>query len=222
MSTLHEFMHQKAVDVRARGSYSLASRFDMSGNRRVFACRTSRISPFQMLVAAPVLAPLGERVISHFGEFGKLDGWISETVENGFLVDLAVTREQRAKLSEKLEWLQKRKDDPAVVDARKQHRIVPEDPHTTLLLADGTALTCFAIDVSPSGVAVSADIEVEIGMRLAVGRTVGQVVRRFDEGFAVQFDQPQDPALLAYVIKPTTDLITAAAMRKMQRECYVD
>ena len=222
MSALHEFMHRKAVDIRAGGSYSLASRFDMLGNRRVFACRTSRISPFQMLVAAPVLAPLGERVISHFGEFGKLDGWISETVENGFLMDLAVTKHQRAKLAEKLEWLQKRRDDPAVVDARKQHRIVPEDPHTTLLLADGTALTCFAIDVSPSGVAVSADIEVEIGMRLAVGRTVGQVVRRFDEGFAVQFDQPQDPALLAYVIKPTTDLITAAAMRKMQRGCYVD
>jgi hypothetical protein len=91
-----------------------------------------------------------------------------------------------------------------------------------LLLADGTAVTCFAIDVSPSGVAVSADIDVEIGTRLAVGRTVGQVVRRFEEGFAVQFDQLQDPALLDYVIKPTTDLITAAAMRKVKRACYVD
>ena len=101
-----------------------------------------------------------------------------------------------------------------MVDARKQQRVVPEDPHTTLLLADGTALTCFAIDVSPSGVAVSADLDVEIGTRLAVGRTVGSVVRRFDEGFAVQFDQLQEPTRLEEVIKPTSALMAAAALAR--------
>jgi len=210
VSAVQDFLNQKAVDVRAAGRYSLASRFDMTGNRRVFACRTSRVSPFQMLVAAPVLAPLGERVISHFGEFGKLDGWISDTIENGFLIDLNVTGDQRAKLADKLEWLEKRQNDPSVIDVRKQQRVIPEDPHTTLLLADGTALTCFAIDVSPSGAAVSADIEVEIGTRLAVGRTVGQVVRRFDEGFAVRFDDLQNPAKLEEAIRPTSALTFAA------------
>src|SRR5205085_2542069 len=121
-----EFMQRRAVDLRTGGRYSLANRRDMQGNRREFACRTTRISPFQMLVAAPVLGPQGERVISHFGELGKLDGWITDVVEGGFLVDLAVTRKAREGLATKLSWLEKKQRD-VVVDFRKQQRLVPEN-----------------------------------------------------------------------------------------------
>src|SRR5947208_12918746 len=168
-------MQRRAIDLRTGGRYCLSSRRDMEGNRREFACRTTRISPFQMLVAAPVLGPRGERVISHFGELGRLDGWITDTIEGGFLVDIAVTRKEREGLATKLTWLEKKQRD-AVIDLRQQQRLIPQDPHTNLILADGTTLSCFVIDVSPSGVAVSADIEPEIGTRLAVGRTVGHVV----------------------------------------------
>ena len=57
--------------------------------------------------------------------------------------------------------------------------------------ADGTVCGCFVIDMSVSGVAVSADIQPEIGMPLAVGACVGRVVRIFPEGFAVKFVEPQ-------------------------------
>lgn len=55
------------------------------------------------------------------------------------------------------------------------------------MLPDGTSVSCLVIDMSVSGAAVSADIVPEIGMPLAIGRAVGRVVRRFGEGFAVQF-----------------------------------
>ncbi len=203
--SVNEFMQRRAVDLRTGGRYSLSSRRDMQGNRREFACRTTRISPFQMLVAAPVLGPTGERVISFFGELGKLDGWITDVVEGGFLVDIAVTRKEREGLASKLSWLEKKQRD-AVVDLRKQQRLVPEDPHTNLILADGTTVSCFVIDVSTSGVAVSADIEPDIGTRLAVGRAVGQVVRRFNEGFAVKFDRLHDMDFLEQMIRPPRDL----------------
>jgi hypothetical protein len=223
VSGAREFLKRRAVEVRTAGRYSLASRHDAAGKRREFACRTTRISPFQMLVAAPVLGPKGERVIAYFGEFGKLDGFITDIVEGGFLVDLAGDRSQRQKLANKLEWIEKRQKDPSITDVREQQRIIPENPHTTLLFADETVLTCFVIDVSPSGVAVSADIEPEIGTRLAVGRTVGFVVRRFDEGFAVKFDQLQDPERLEQAIKPTTALISAAAsLRDTPSTWYLD
>lgn len=202
---LNEFMQRRAVDLRTGGRYSLASRRDMQGNRREFACRTTRISPFQMLVAAPVLGPRGERVVSHFGELGKLDGWITDTVEGGFLVDIAATRKAREGLATKLSWLEKKQRD-AVVDLRQQQRLVPENPHTNLIFGDGTTLSCFVIDVSPSGVAVSADVEAEIGTRLAVGRAVGQVVRQFNEGFAVQFDRLLEMEYLEEMIRPPQDL----------------
>lgn len=221
MSAAGDFLKRRAVDVRTAGRYSLASRYDALGKRREFACRTTRISPFQMLITAPVVGPVGERVVSYFSEFGQLDGFITDVVQNGFLVNLRVEKAQRHKLANKLEWLEKRAADPTVLDVRQQQRIVPENPHTTLLFADGTALTCFVIDVSQSGVAVSADAEVEIGTRLAVGRTVGQVVRRFDEGFAVQFDHVQATDRLEQVIKPTSELISAAAVPR-QEVVYLD
>ena len=203
--SFNEFMQRHAVDLRTGGRYSLSSRRDMQGNRREFACRTTRISPFQMLIAAPVLGPKGERVISFFGELGKLDGWITDIIDGGFLVDIAATRQAREGLASKLSWLEKKQRD-AVVDLRQQHRLVPENPHSNLIFADGTTLSCFVIDVSPSGVAVSADVEPEIGTRLAVGRTVGYVVRRFNEGFAVQFDRLLELDLLEEMIRPPPDL----------------
>lgn len=198
-------MERRAVELRTGGRYSLANRRDMQGNRREFACRTSRISPFQMLVDAPVLGPKGERVITFFGELGKLDGWITDVTQSGFLLDLAVTKKAREGLASKLVWLEKKQRD-AVVDVRRQKRLIPENPHTNLIFADGTTVCCFVIDVSPSGVAVSADVEPEIGTRLAVGRAVGHVVRRFNEGFAVQFDSLCDASTLEEMIRPPPDL----------------
>jgi len=55
---------------------------------------------------------------------------------------------------------------------------------------------------------VSADVEPEIGTRLAVGRCVGYVVRRFAEGFAIQFDHLQQFENLENMISPPKDLST--------------
>ena len=211
MADAKEFMKSRAVTVTTVGRYSLASRYDPTGKRREFACRTKRMSPFQMLVSAPVSGAKGERVIAYFGEFGKLDGFITDVVDGGFLLDLAGTRAQREKLANKLVWIEKRGNNHSVEDVREQQRIIPEDPHTTLLFGDATILTAFVIDVSPSGAAVSADADPELGTRLAVGRTVGTVVRKFDEGFAVKFDRLQDPARLELAIKPTADLRAAVS-----------
>ncbi len=195
-----EFIERSGVDLRMGGRYSLASRRDALGNRREFACRTTRVSPFQMIIDAPVLGPTGERVVSYFDEFGKLDGWISDVVAGGFLIELAVTKERREKLAGTLIWLEKKQKDAALLDARAQKRIIPANPHSTLIFADGSTLGCFVIDMSPSGAAVSADIEPEIGTPLAVGRSVGRVVRRFAEGFAVRFMQTQDRELLERMV----------------------
>jgi hypothetical protein len=185
-------MRRRAVDVRLGGRYSLANRIDAKGNRRVFACRTSRVSPFQMMIAVPVAGKVGERVISYFGEFGQLDGWVTDTVAGGLLLDLAVTKAQREKLADTLTWLEKQQRSPNVRDARAQARIVPHNPHSTLLFADGTRSGCFVIDMSVSGAAVSADMQPEVGTPLAVGAAVGRVVRHFREGFAIRFVNAQD------------------------------
>ena len=202
-------MGRRAVDLRTGGRYSFANWYDQHGNRREFACRTSRISPYQMLVEAPVIGQVGDRVISYFGELGRLDGWVTDVSATRFLIEIAVTRQVRERLAAKLAWLEKKQKNE-VVDARAMRRLIPDNPHTNLIFADGSTLNCFVIDVSPSGVAISADAEPEVGTRLAVGRAVGQVVRRFNEGFAVQFDRLIEPAALEKMIQPPRDIASSA------------
>ena len=116
-----EFSKQRAVDIAVGGRYSLANWYDPQGNRREFACRTSRISPFRMMVSVPVIGKVGDRVSSYFGDFGKLDGVISDTVAGGFLLELAITKAKREQLASKLTWLEKQQKDPTIREVRTQY-----------------------------------------------------------------------------------------------------
>lgn len=196
-------MNQRAVNIAVGGRYSLANWYDPKGQRRDFACRTSRMSPFRMLVDVPVVGKVGERVSSYFGEFGALQGWITDTVTGGFLVDLEADKTLREKLARKLSWLEKRQRDPSVTDAREGKRIIPAKPHSTIIFADGDYATCFVIDMSVTGAAVSSEAQPALGTPLAIGSCVGRVVRHLREGFAIKFVERQDPAQLeALVARP--------------------
>jgi hypothetical protein len=173
------------------GRYMLSSKRDMLGNRREFACRALNMSAVNMLLACPVAAPIGERVITHIDQFGKLEGNIIRLMDRGFVMSLGGSREEQAKRAAKLAWLEDHKNHD-VHDVRKHGRIVPRSPYSTLVLPDGQTMTCLVIDMSVSGAAVSADIQPEIGLPLALGSVVGRVRRRFAEGFAIQFMETQD------------------------------
>lgn len=152
----------------------------------VFACRIQRISPNRILLAAPVAGNIGDIVVAHFEEFGWLRGAIERKLGFGFVMGLDLDKVARETIAGKIVWLEKHKNF-AVTDARNHPRIVPSMPESTLVLADARVVPCFVIDMSSSGAAVSADVEVTIGMPLAVGTAVGRVVRLLDPGFAIHF-----------------------------------
>jgi hypothetical protein len=157
-----EFLRQRAVEVNVTGSYSLHRWYDCEGRLRQFACRTKRVSPFRMIVDVPVVGKIGERVTSYFQDFGEFQCTISATLKSGFLMELDMTRARRAWMSEKL------------------------------TLADGSIHSCFIIDVSTAGVAISCEYDPPLGTPLAVGACVGRVIRKFDNGFAVKFAEKQE------------------------------
>lgn len=201
--SVEKFLRQRAVNVVVGGQYTLSNWLDPEGKPRSFACRTSRVSPFRMIVDAPVVGRLGDRINTYFGDFGKMEGEISDTVSGSFLLELMLTRPQRQKMSDQLTWLEKRQKDPTIRDGRKQARIVPASPHSMLTFADGSMKSCFVIDMSQSGAAVSADVQPEIGTPLAVGACVGRVIRHLDGGFAVKFVEEQGRDVLERrVIRP--------------------
>ena len=124
MST-ERFLKQRAVNIAVSGSYALSNWYDPQGKPRSFACRTTRISPFRMIVDVPVVGKLGDPITSYFSDFGRLEGFISDTMARAFLIELEMTRSMRVKLAEKLTWLERKQKDPSVGDARKDARIIP-------------------------------------------------------------------------------------------------
>jgi hypothetical protein len=201
--TVEKFLQRRAVNVIVAGNYTLANWFDQEGKPRSFACRTRRVSPFRMMVDVPVVGRFGDRITSYFGEFGTLEGRICDTIPGSFLLELAMTPAMRRKLADQLAWLENKQKDPSIRDVRLHARIVPISPHSTLTLADGTIKSCFVIDMSVSGAAVSADLQPEIGTPLAVGACVGRVVRHLRDGFAVKFvEQLNREDLERRIIRP--------------------
>jgi len=189
--SVKEFQEQPAINIACEGKYKLHRWFGPDGKIRTLACRSTRVSPYRMIVDVPVVGRIGDRITSHFGELGEFEGSISDTRYGSILLELEMTPERRQWMADKLAWLEKTRRDPSIQDARKDARFVPQVSHTTLTLADGKVGTCFIIDVSATGVAVSSEIQPPIGPPLAVGSLIGRVVRIFETGFAVQFVEKQ-------------------------------
>src|SRR6516164_4696232 len=152
--SVETFLRQRAVRIEAQGTYTLPNWYDPQGRLRSFACRTTRVSPFRMMVDVPVVGKIGDRLTSYFCDFGKFDGLISHTKASSFLLELEMTQSMRESLANKLTWLEKKQKRPSIPELRKDSRIVPASPQSTVTLADGTIHACFVIDISASGVAV--------------------------------------------------------------------
>jgi hypothetical protein len=190
--SIERFRRQRAVDIKTTGSYVLPNWYDPQGKLRTFACRTTRVSPFRMIVDVPVVGKIGDTLTSYFQDFGNLEGEISDVMTGGFLLELKMTQAMRAKLADKLVWLEKKHKSAEIIDSRKDARFVPKSPHSRVTLADGSVYACLIIDVSLSGIAVSSETQPLIGTPLAIGACVGRVIRHLPNGFAVKFVKKQD------------------------------
>jgi hypothetical protein len=172
------------------GRYLLESRVRLPGVQ-VFACRLQSISPFQMVVSAPVVGCIAEGITANFEPFGTLRGAVTREIDGGFAAEIVGDDDDREKLALRIEWYKKRTF-AGLTDKRQHRRFMPREPRSAIVLGRGLVLPCLVIDMSASGVAVSADYEPALGEPLAVGRMVGRVVRRLDVGFAVQFIEAEE------------------------------
>jgi hypothetical protein len=177
------------IVVSIRGQYTLADHRNARGEPRTFACRAVGVSASEIALAAPVIGDIGERVLANLDHLGRIQGSVVRILSRGFVMGVAAGEEQRCRLNESIKWLDKHKNHD-VREQRACSRFVPANPNSQLVLADGTTFTCLVIDLSATGARISADFEPEIGMMCAVGKIVSRVVRRFVDGFAVQFMVP--------------------------------
>jgi hypothetical protein len=211
--SVEQFLKQSAVNISVGGQYSLPNWYDSKGKRRTVTCRSTRVSPFRMMVDVPVIGKVGDRVTSFFRDLGNLEGQISDTKPGGILFELEMTADLREKFASKLTWLESKQKNSSVVDARKKARVVLPNSHSTVTLADGSIHTCLVIDISVDGAAVSVQVQPPIGMPLAIGACIGRVVRHLPDGFAIKFVERQNRIDLNRLIIRSAPLQSASGKR---------
>jgi hypothetical protein len=187
------------------GSYLLASREDCGdGTPRIFSCRSRSISPGMVVLQAPVKGHVGETLALKLDKLGLLKARILRLLGDGFAADLILGQKEADTLAGRIDWL-KQHHLKSLPDRREGRRWLPRDAHSALIFDDRRELDCFIIDVSTTGVAVSADIMPQIGRPIVVGAVLGRVVRWFDSGFAVQFLMPQPVERVEQLIAPVKE-----------------
>jgi hypothetical protein len=176
------------VRVNLLGRYMLA-------DRREFPCQVTDMSPGGMALVAPVSGKAGERVVAYIDHLGRLEGAIVRVYPNGFAMSIAATARKRDKLAAQLTWLANRHILNLPED-RRHDRVVPRNPRTTMVLADGTIIPCRIVDMSLSGAAVATETKPEVGALIMLGKTQGRVVRHIEDGVAVEFTRMLTPDFL--------------------------
>jgi hypothetical protein len=172
------------------GNYVLAARARTPDAVQVFACRARSVSAHEAVVHAPVSGAPGDALTMTLQGLGIMRGRITRTLDGGFAVAFECTGRERAALAARIDWL-KRRTLKAVSDRRAHKRVLPRETRANLTLGDGRRFDCFIIDMSQSGVAVSADVLPPVGSLAGVGAIPGRVVRHIEAGFAVQFGEVQ-------------------------------
>jgi hypothetical protein len=166
--------------------FSISSRRGGGGARPEFSCRAVHVSSQTIALASPVDVKIGDQIHAEIDHLGAFDGAVVRMLQGGFVISISASDEERDKLDDKIEWLERYKnlDTP---DQRDHRRFVPARRRTKMVFADGTTLYCLIRDVSVSGAGISCETIPAIGTVLAIGTMVGRVVRHFKGGFGVKF-----------------------------------
>ena len=158
----------------------------MLQNRQEFACESVDISAGGVALRAPVVGPLGDRVVVYLDLIGRLEGRIVRHTREGFALLLSASDARRERLVDHLTWLANR-DEMGVSLGRRHDRIVPLASDTMLRAEKGAPVPCRIMDVSMSGAAIAVDPPPPIGASVVIGRTPGRVIRHIARGIGIEF-----------------------------------
>lgn len=171
----------------ARVKVALLGRYMLS-NRTEFPCQSVDMSVGGLAITAPVKGRIGERVIVYLEHIGRIEGDIARHTADGFGMTVIATSRKREKMAAQLTWLANRAA-LGLPEDRRHDRVQPKATRIVLTLPDGTEVPVKMLDMSLSGAAFSADVKLMITDPVILGKTQAKVVRKFEGGYAVEFQK---------------------------------
>ncbi len=169
----------------SRVKVALLGRY-MLPNRSEYPCQSVDMSVGGLLLTAPVKGRMGDRVIVYLDQVGRIEGDITRVTADGFAMTVTATPRKREKLAAQLTWLANRSS-LGLPEDRRHDRVAPKQARIILTTDDGRQVPVKMLDMSLSGAAFQADIQLMITDPVTLGRTQARVVRKFEGGYAVEF-----------------------------------
>jgi hypothetical protein len=173
---------------------ALAGRF-MLADGSEHPCTSIDVSPGTATLATAKTVQRGQYLILYLDRLGRLEGEVQKPFEQGFTIHFASSEAKRRRLAEDLTWLANR-DLVDFANLRSHARAVVAGSSATMRLEDGTSQDVTLIDVSLSGLGVRSDLLPPLGATIQIGANRGRVVRHFEGGFGLSFNERPSGGIL--------------------------
>jgi hypothetical protein len=160
-----------------------------------FECVAVEMSPGEVEFRCSALPYVTERIVSYIDHIGRIEGKVTELMQNGFCIAVNATERKRQKLAAQLTWFANR-NELGLPEDRRHERIVPRNPNAEIRLPDGDTCPCRIVDLSMSGAALELNARPDLGTQVILGTMRARVVRHFEDGIAIEFATIQPPETL--------------------------
>lgn len=147
------------------------------------------ISETGLALLADTIAYEGDEIVAYPEGLGRLTGRVVRVFDGGVGVALTLSRLQRETIRERIATVLNGAPYLRLSENRSHIRIRYNIETTARIEGVREFFSCTIVDMSRSGCLLRSDMNPDIGAMVSVGALSGEVIRKEDGLFAVQFQQ---------------------------------
>ena len=183
------------VETEAPKPLKLSGRY-MTPDQMEFPCSLDKVDLPELHIQTNGDFKDGEHIIIYLEELGRMEGNVTSHTENGFVLNVDLSKPRLVKINDLLKALQDRKDDDKGSNLRRHSRYEPSQQSSHLTLSDGRTYPCEVVDISISGAAIKVEVIPSLGTYVMLGKMRGRVIRILEDGIAIEFVRVLDSSTL--------------------------
>jgi hypothetical protein len=155
-------------------------------------CQVTNLTTTGATFLTSTIPEIGLPIVAYLEELGRIEAVSDKAVPGGFRISFALKGARLEKLESRIKWLggEAAKSD----EGRRHARFEPRDSQSQITLPDGRVYNCEVIDISVSGAGITVDVMPSLGTYVMLGKMRGRVVRYLENGVAIEFAKPVEPA----------------------------
>jgi hypothetical protein len=170
-----------------RISLSLKGQLFDPGDETEVSCELINLSAGGAALKTDSELPAGKHMVVYIEGFGRYEGTVVVHSNGTLALHFTIGELKRKRLAEMLHQFVSR-GLPGVTELRRFSRTASSSSGE-IVLENGVRLACDILDISLDGASLKTDGRPEIGEVVALGRSLGRVVRHHRHGIAIQYVQ---------------------------------